>query len=116
LAAFPEVADFASQLVTSNVLGLYNTLEAARLASVKRIILASSCQEAFLRNTPKPIKVKERFPLNHYGLTKLWAEDMGQMYSRRRGLSVLAVRLGWGKHMGGLRYQASQDDVCSGRE
>jgi nucleoside-diphosphate-sugar epimerase len=95
LAAFPDFADFASQLVPSNVLGLHNILEAARPAGVKRIILASSCQAAFLRNAPKPIKVKERFPLNHYGLTKLWAEDMGQMYSRRHGLSVLAVRLGW---------------------
>lgn len=95
LAASPHFADFESQLVPSNVLGLHNILEAARLAGVKRIILASSCQAAFLHEKQKRVRVNDRSPLGHYGLTKLWGEEMGQLYSRRYGLSVLAVRLGW---------------------
>ena len=34
-------------------------------------------------------------PNNHYALTKVWAEQMGELYARRFGLSVVAVRLGW---------------------
>lgn len=33
--------------------------------------------------------------MNHYALTKLWAEQLGEMYARVYGLSVIAARLGW---------------------
>jgi len=33
--------------------------------------------------------------INHYALTKLWAEQIGEMYARMYGLSVIAARLGW---------------------
>jgi len=33
--------------------------------------------------------------INHYALTKLWAEDLGEMYARVYGMSVIAARLGW---------------------
>ena len=32
---------------------------------------------------------------SHYALTKLWAEQIGEMYARVYGLSVIAARLGW---------------------
>lgn len=95
LAACTDDADFVSHLVQSNVIGLYNAFEAARLEGVRRFILASSCQAADLVGHRPKITVEDRFPTDHYGLTKLWAEDMGRMYSRRYGLFVLAVRLGW---------------------
>jgi hypothetical protein len=34
-------------------------------------------------------------PDNHYALSKVLAEEMGCMYARVHGLSVLAVRLAW---------------------
>jgi len=95
LAACSDDAEFVSQLVPSNVIGLYNAFEAARLEGVRRFILASSCQAADLVGHRQRITVEDRFPTDLYGLTKLWAEDMGRMYSWRYGLSVLAVRLGW---------------------
>lgn len=95
LAACSDDADFISHLVPSNVIGLFNTFEAARLSGVKRVIFASSCQAVDLVGRRKRISVKDRFPTDNYGLTKLWAEDLGQMYSWRFGLSVLVVRLGW---------------------
>ncbi len=95
LAACADEADFISQLVPSNVIGLYNAFEAARLEGVSRFILASSCQAADLIGQRALIKVGDRFPTDLYGLTKLWAEDMGHMYAHRYGLTILAARLGW---------------------
>lgn len=95
LAAMSDDADFVTRLVPSNVIGVYNVLEAARLERVRRVILASSCAVANLVRSGHKVATTDRFPTSHYGLTKLWAEDMGEMYSRRYGLSVLAVRFGW---------------------
>lgn len=33
--------------------------------------------------------------VNHYALTKVWAEEMGRMYARVHNLSVILVRIGW---------------------
>ena len=95
LAACADDADFVSRLVPANVIGVYHMLEAARLEGVGRVILASSCQAADLVGRRRKVTVEDRFPTDHYGLTKLWAEDIGKMYSWRYDLSILAVRLGW---------------------
>jgi nucleoside-diphosphate-sugar epimerase len=43
-----------------------------------------------------PIRVEDGpAPRNHYALTKVWAEMMGQMYAHSYGLSVIGVRIGW---------------------
>jgi hypothetical protein len=34
-------------------------------------------------------------PVNHYALTKAWAELAGDMYARVHNLSVISVRIGW---------------------
>ena len=34
-------------------------------------------------------------PQDHYGLSKVWAESMGEMYARQYGTPVVAVRIGW---------------------
>jgi nucleoside-diphosphate-sugar epimerase len=92
LAAVPDEAPFA-ELVGPNLLGLFNVLDAARTHGVRRVVLASSVQvvtgASGMRGTT------ERVPTNHYALTKLFAEDMGEMYARRFGLDVIAARIGW---------------------
>jgi uronate dehydrogenase len=95
LAAHPDDAPF-STLVGPNVMGLFQVLNAARVKGVTKVILASSIQ-ALGRRTPseEPARVTEARPDNHYGLTKLWAENMGEMYARKFGMSVLAVRIAW---------------------
>jgi uronate dehydrogenase len=95
LAACSDDADFVTRLVPSNVIGLFHAFEAARLEGVRRFILASSCQVADLIGRSSFITVQDRYPTDNYGLTKLWAEDMGHMYARKFGLHVLAARLGW---------------------
>ena len=94
LAAEPHDPEFVSGLVGPNVVGLYNVMHAARQESVPRVILASSLQVAPER-MGRPARVDESAPRNHYALTKLWAEQMGEMYARCFGLHVLAVRMTW---------------------
>jgi nucleoside-diphosphate-sugar epimerase len=38
---------------------------------------------------------RDSAPQNHYALTKLWAEQMGEMYARNFSTSVIAARIGW---------------------
>jgi uronate dehydrogenase len=95
LAAQPHERPFP-ELIAPNVVGLYNVMDAAREHAVKRVVLASSMMVvAGWTDPPRPAGVDERRPNNHYALTKVWAEQMGELYARRFGLSVLAVRLGW---------------------
>jgi uronate dehydrogenase len=95
LAAQPVDADF-SVLLGPNVIGLYNVMNAAREAALRRVVLASSIQVLWrAHRKSRPARVDEAAPGNHYALTKLWAEEMGAMYSRRYDLSVIAVRIAW---------------------
>lgn len=96
LAATPDESDFIERLLEPNVRGLYHVCDAARRQRVPRLILASSVQVVFGHDWNEPIRVEEGpRVVNHYALTKLWAEDMGEMYAREYGMSVVAARLGW---------------------
>lgn len=95
LAAYPNDAPF-SKLVGPNVLGLHAILDAAREERVRRVVLASTLMIVWHGRTPAaPARVDEAHPANHYALTKLWAEQMGEMYARAYEMSVLALRLTW---------------------
>ena len=97
LAAYRNDADFMQVLLEPNVIGLYEICEAARLASVQRLVLASTMQvvNGFGPDT-EPIRIADGpKPTNHYALTKLWAEITGDMYARVHNLSVINVRVGW---------------------
>ena len=94
-SAEPDDADFAL-LEGPNVRGLFHVLDAARLEGVRRVTLASSIQvlgKWWERKPGRPARAADANPINHYALTKLWAEQMGEMYARCYGLSVLAVRV-----------------------
>ncbi|MBC8133178.1 MAG: NAD(P)-dependent oxidoreductase [Deltaproteobacteria bacterium] len=94
LAAEANDRDFVTGLVAPNVVGPYNVLHGAREAQVPRVVLASSLQVA-PQDLQRPARVDESAPTNHYALTKLWAEQMGEMYARCFGLNVLCARLNW---------------------
>jgi uronate dehydrogenase len=97
LGAYPNDADFVSVLLEPNVRGLYHICDAARELGVRRLVLASSVQAvtAHLRRGGL-VRVEDGpAPANHYALTKVWAEQMGEMYARVHGLSVISVRIGW---------------------
>jgi uronate dehydrogenase len=95
LGAMPDDGPFLD-LVHANVHGLYNVLDAARRGEVKRVALASSIQVVNGRpQTSAVVGTEARFPDNHYGLTKLWAEDMGEMYARCFAMQIVAARICW---------------------
>lgn len=95
LAAIPDDARF-EDLVRPNVIGLFNVLDAARRQAVRRVVLASSVQVAWHRDSSERRTAQHAEPLNHYALTKVWAEQMGEMYARIfPPLSIIAARIGW---------------------
>ena len=98
LAATPDDDDFLRELVPNNVIGVYYVFEAARKASVGRMILASSGQVVwYQRETgPWPIRADTApTPRYWYAACKLFLEGAGRAFTEAHGMSVIAVRLGW---------------------
>jgi uronate dehydrogenase len=96
LAATPDEDDFLSKLLPNNIVGLYNVLEGARRAHVRRVILASTGQVVMGHEGPWPITPEmPTSPRNWYGSAKVLAEVAGQVYAHVHGLSVIVARLGW---------------------
>ena len=98
LAATPDDDDFVTKLLPNNLLGTHNALEAARLAGVKRVILASSGQVVWWQRFrgPWPIGIDAQpSPRGWYAATKMFVEGAGRSYSELHGLSVIAARFGW---------------------
>jgi nucleoside-diphosphate-sugar epimerase len=97
LGAYPNDADFLSVLLGPNVIGLYNICDAAREFNVRRLVLASTLQTVTGHGWPDaPVRIEDGpRPVNHYALTKVWAEVMGDMYARNHDISVINARIGW---------------------
>jgi uronate dehydrogenase len=96
LGAYPDDANFLDDLLEPNVRGLYHICAAAVEAGVQRLILASSLQVISGLDHEGTICIEHgTAPTNHYALTKIWAESMGEMYARIHRLSVILVRIGW---------------------
>ncbi|GIX07855.1 MAG: NAD-dependent dehydratase [Candidatus Poribacteria bacterium] len=99
LAATPDEADFLSELLPNNIVGVYHVFDQARRQKVQRLIFASSTQVVWgllEEGTRLPVRVDDPYaPRTHYAAAKIFAEAMGQLYSSRYGLQVVAVRPGW---------------------
>ncbi len=79
----------------SNIIGCYNTFEAARKAGVKRLIFASSNHAVgfYPRVHRIGTDVTAR-PDSRYGVSKLFGEGLGSLYSDKHGIGVLSLRIG----------------------
>lgn len=101
LGAYPNPADFIDVLLGPNVIGLHHICEAAKDFGVQRLVLASTLQVVTghrmgEQQIERPIVVEDGpAPVNHYALTKAWAEIAGDMYARVHNISVISVRIGW---------------------
>src|SRR5205807_8476710 len=98
LAAIPDDDDFLTKLLPNNIIGAYNVLEAARLAGVKRVVLASSGQVVWWQRFSGPLPIGAEVPptpRGWYAAGKLFLEGAGRAYAEAHGLSVIAARLGW---------------------
>ncbi|MFM9990460.1 MAG: NAD-dependent epimerase/dehydratase family protein [Burkholderiaceae bacterium] len=82
-------------ILASNIVGMVNLYEAARIQKVKRIVFASSNHvTGFYRqdeavNTRMPPK-----PDGFYGLSKAFGEDLAQLYWDRWGIETVSLRIG----------------------
>ncbi|MFA6544644.1 MAG: NAD(P)-dependent oxidoreductase [Limisphaerales bacterium] len=98
LAATPDDADFMTEILPNNIVGLHHVMEATRLAGARRLVLASSGQVNWWQRmrTERAIHPDEPItPRYWYAAAKVFAEAIGQGYAETHGLSVIAVRLGW---------------------
>lgn len=98
LAATPDDADFMSDLLPNNIIGLHHLMEATRLAGAKRLVLASSGQVNWWQRERGGAAIRPEDPLTPrywYAAAKVFAESIGQSYAEMHGLSVIAARLGW---------------------
>ncbi len=117
LGAYPNDADFIDVLLEPNVRGLYHICDAAREFGVQRLSLASTLQTVNGHDSSRAtIRIEDGpAPTNHYALTKVWAEEMGKMYARVHGMSVINVRIGWlprnPKEADGLKSAEQGPDV-----
>lgn len=98
LAATPDDADFMTEILPNNIIGLYNVMEAARINGIHRLVLASTGQVNWWQRerTEHAIRPDEpTTPRYWYAAAKVLAEGIGQGYAEMHGLSVIAARLGW---------------------
>ncbi len=98
LAATPDDDDFLEKLLPNNLVGAYHVLEEARLAGVRKMVLASSGQVVWWQRFTGPVPVKADAPPSPrgwYAATKLFQEAAGRAIAAQYGITVLAVRLGW---------------------
>ncbi len=99
--------------IKANITGVYNLFEACRLSGVKRIVAASSGavvagyeqdepfksivnDPEFVMPTPRPmITVDAPVRLrNFYTVSKMFTENLGQMYSEQYDMSIICIRMG----------------------
>ncbi len=98
LAATPDDADFLTELLPNNILGVYHVFEAARAAGVRRMVLASSGQVVWYQRFTGPLPIRSTDPITPrywYAAGKAFLEAAGRAYAEAHGMSVIAVRLGW---------------------
>lgn len=100
-------------LLNSNLVGTYNVFEAARLASVRRVIFASSgaTVSGWQRDEPLKSIIEGRHadapaewrkldhetpirPAGIYGCTKVWGEALARDFSEAFDISILCLRFG----------------------
>jgi NAD+ dependent glucose-6-phosphate dehydrogenase len=115
MAADPRLdADWESVLA-SNIVGVRNIYEAARLSGVSRVVFASSNTVSWGYFDEEPYKsiYEGRYdalspealpkvthecptrPTAFYPASKVWGEALGHVYASRHGLSVICLRIGW---------------------
>jgi len=97
LAGIPHEAPLP-QILEANVQGTQAVLDAALRRGIRRVVLASSCHavgfwERTAGGSDLGVDVRPR-PDTFYGVAKVAAEALGQLYADRFGLEVVSLRLG----------------------
>jgi nucleoside-diphosphate-sugar epimerase len=114
IAAVPDPSASFEDVLSSNIVGTYNVLEACRKAGVKRVVYASSIMATwgyFVYQEPyraiyegrqadipaviPQVKVTDpTHPTEPYSASKVWAEGFCHTYHDKYGLSIVCLRIG----------------------
>ena len=82
-------------ILASNIVGMVNLYEAARLQGTKRIVFASSNHVTGFYRQDEVIDTKmPPKPDGFYGLSKAFGEDLAQLYWDRWGIETVSLRIG----------------------
>ena len=114
LGADPSPSAPWDSILQNNIIGTRNVYEAARLAGVRRVILASSnhvvggypmkqdpykaIYEGRLSQVRRPFPLLQHSdirPDSYYGVSKAFGESLGSYFHDTFGLSVICLRIGW---------------------
>ena len=114
IAAVPDPRASFEDVLSSNIVGTYNVLEACRQAGVKRLVYASSImvtwgyfvhQEPYraifeerMADIPDPIPLIKHTdpprPTEPYSASKVWAEGFCRTYHDTHDISTVCLRIG----------------------
>ncbi|RYE73247.1 MAG: NAD(P)-dependent oxidoreductase [Oxalobacteraceae bacterium] len=90
----PDISDFMTTLLPTNIVGTYNIFQAALAQGCRRVVFASSAQA--IEGYPQDVQVSETMPVrpkNLYGVTKVFGEALGSYIADTSDLSIIAVRI-----------------------
>ena len=82
-------------VLSANIVGMRNTMEAARCADVQRFVFASRAGlvEHYPRNLTRTVALPTR-PFDDYSVSKAFGEQLGHRYHEEFGIEFVAVRIG----------------------
>jgi len=82
-------------ILSANIIGFYNTLEAARRNGVKRFLVATSNHAVGFYPITKTIdhRVYPK-PDSRYGVSKVFNEALASLYADRYGMQMFCMRIG----------------------
>jgi uronate dehydrogenase len=82
-------------ILKANIEGCYELYEAARLAKVSRIIFASSNHAMGFYPRTQTVGLQESVrPDSRYGVSKVFGEALGALYSDKYGIKITNLRIG----------------------
>ena len=89
------IEDTQQNILHNNIIGTYNLFEAARINKVKRIIFASSNHAiGFHRRTTRLNELAPQRPDSHYGLSKVFGENLSRLYADKFNIKSMCIRIG----------------------
>ncbi|WP_030237476.1 NAD-dependent epimerase/dehydratase family protein [Streptomyces sp. NRRL S-350] len=84
-----------AEMLQHNITGTHHVLEAAHRHRVPRVVLASSHHVVGMHPAGHPLSPgAELAPDSFYAVSKVAVEALGQLYARKFGLEVVALRIG----------------------
>lgn len=115
IAAVPDPSNSFDEVLSSNIQGTHNVLEACRKTGIKRLVYASSIMTNWGYFTfDEPYKaIREgrytevpadfhrlshmdlTYPTEPYSASKVWAEGYCRTYHDKHDISIVCLRIGW---------------------